>query len=500
MKRYFLFLFVAIVSVATNAQQWEIDFCDIGNYSNLRPGIINDKGEAVIMGECGTDNSHYYPMIMRVAEDGEYDYRVLDTIEINVRPTHIVQLANGNYFASAVVQPNDYGVGNVVFLVIDSDLNIVSLKSYEKPEMVLGMWRGRLMVDDDGTVVFSCGYRYQDTYGERFKPCFYRFDMNADTLSCRFVTAVHPHPEATMYAYDCYQLLQNHNNDGFVVLCAGINNGCSLLMYDYDFNYENGFQISPAFRQSFQTAYSDHWISNDKLLIMGNMWKNDEYTSWSIGMAEVGLDGTYGRWDRVYHKQDTAIQSSIDRYMAYVNDTTIYGGSWFYKILGGECHASVCLYDTDMELLGRREFVEPEYGYKADCRFVLPTVDGGCLVGLSMYYASNGIHTGKLIKMSREDFNPIPCSVSEVPKEEIKALTYPNPTRGELNIDISDLPQNTENRVSITDMRGITRMSRIIKGSGNLLTIDVSALEAGVYFYSVYNREKELFNGKFVKE
>jgi len=46
----------------------------------------------------------------------------------------------------------------------------------------------------------------------------------------------------------------------------------------------------------------------------------------------------------------------------------------------------------------------------------------------------------------------------------------------------------------------VSRMSRIIQGSGNLLTIDASVLEAGVYFYSVYNNGKEYSNGKFMKE
>jgi hypothetical protein len=36
----------------------------------------------------------------------------------------------------------------------------------------------------------------------------------------------------------------------------------------------------------------------------------------------------------------------------------------------------------------------------------------------------------------------------------------------------------------------VSRMNRIIQGSGNLLTIDASVLEAGVYFYSVYKKEK----------
>ena len=495
MKRYFLTLLVTIVSMVANAQQWEIDFEGIGNYSPLRTGIINDKGEAVIMGECGTDNSHYYPMIMRVTPDGEYDYRVFDTIGINVSPTHIVQQDNGTYFASAVVQPDDLGVGvNVVFLVLDSELNIVSMKSYEQPEMVLGLRGGRLMLDDDGTVVFSCAYWYQSTYGQRTRPCFYRFDMNADTLSCSYVTGT------SSDGYDCYQLLQKPDDDGFVVLCARLNNKCSLLIYDHEFNYMDGFILSPAYRQSFEHAYSDHWISNDKLLIMGDMWQYEEYNRWNIGMAEVSLDGTFDRWDRVYHKQDTAIQSSSDRCIAYVNDTTIYGGAWFYRTAGGESHGSVCLYDSDMELLGRKEFVEPEYGDKASCRFILPTVDGGCLAGLLTYFDNNGHRSSKLIKMGREDFNPIPCSVKEVPQEVIKVLAYPNPAKDELNIDISGLPEHNEHRIQITDALGHICLDRIIRSEGNVLTVGVSGLKAGVYVYSIYNAEKEIVRNKFIKE
>lgn len=324
--------------------------------------------------------------------------------------------------------------------------------------------------------------------------------MNADTLSCRFVTAEQPHPEATMYGYDCYKLLQNPNNDGIVVICAGLNNKNSLLMYDHDFNYEDGFILSPAFRESFVYSYSDHWLSDNRLLLMGDMKPNGEYTKWTIGMAEVGLDGTFDRWDRVYHKQDTAIEAS-KQCMAYVNDSTIYGGACFYKDLGGECHASACLYDTDMEMLGRKEFVEPEYGDNSACLFVLPLLDGGCLVSISRSYLNNsGYRYGKLIKMSREDFNPIPCSVEELPQEAVKALAYPNPAKDELNIDISGLLEHNEHRIQIIDALGHICMDRIIRGEGNVLMVGVSSLKPGIYVYSIYNAEKEIARNKFIKE
>ena len=495
MKRYSLTLFVAIISMAANAQRWEIDCGHIESYSALRTGIVNDKGEAVIIGECGSDANHYFPIVMRVTEDGEYDYRIFDSIGRNVRPTNIVQQENGTYLASAVVRPNDYGIGeNVVFLVLDSKLNIVSVKSYEQPEMVLGLSGGRLMLDDDGTVVFSCAYWYQGTYGQRSRPCFYRFDMNADTLSCSYYTGTSPD------GYDCYQLLQKPDDDGFVVLGIRFNNRCSLLIYDYDFNYVDGFILSPAFRQSFLLIHSDHWLSDNKLLIMGDMVPYEEYNRWNIGMAEVGLDGTFGRWDRVYHKQDTAIQASTGRCMAYVNDSTIYGGSWFYSALGGESHASVCLYDTDMELLGRKEFFDPEYGDKSSCFFLLSMFDGSCLVGLSKYELDSHRMYNKLIKMRREDFNPIPCGVKEIPLETLKSLAYPNPAKNELNIDISGLSEKEEHRIQITDASGHICMNRIIRGEGNVLTVGVSSLKPGIYVYCIYNAEKEIVRNKFIKK
>ena len=149
-KQFMMLCCLMVMAAMGYAQQWEIDCDDLGNYSYLRTGIVNDQGEAVIMGEC------------------EYDYRVFDTIEGNVRPTHIVQLANGTYFASAVVLSDDLEVGeDVVFLILDSDFNILNVKNHEEPEMVLGFSKGgQLMLDDDGTVVFSCGYKYQETYGQ----------------------------------------------------------------------------------------------------------------------------------------------------------------------------------------------------------------------------------------------------------------------------------------------------------------------------------------------
>ena len=69
-----------------------------------------------------------------------------------------------------------------------------------------------------------------------------------------------------------------------------------------------------------------------------------------------------------------------------------------------------------------------------------------------------------------------------------------------MNIDISGLPLNMEHRIQIIDALGHIWLDRIIRGEGNVLTVGVSRLKAGLYAYRIYNMDKELIKGKFVKE
>ena len=90
--------------------------------------------------------------------------------------------------------------------------------------------------------------------------------------------------------------------------------------------------------------------------------------------------------------------------------------------------------------------------------------------------------------------------MKEVPQETIKALAYPNPTKDELNIDISGLPEHNEHRIQITDALGHICMDRIIRGEGNVLSVGVANLPAGMYTYQIYDNKKTLSSGKFVKK
>lgn len=77
---------------------------------------------------------------------------------------------------------------------------------------------------------------------------------------------------------------------------------------------------------------------------------------------------------------------------------------------------------------------------------------------------------------------------------------FPNPASGILRFDLSHLPLDQESRLVITDMIGRISLSYIVPNGSELLPIDVSALKSGLYFYQIFNSEKEVTKGMVVLE
>ena len=168
--------------------------------------------------------------------------------------------------------------------------------------------------------------------------------------------------------------------------------------------------------------------------------------------------------------------------MCAANDTTIYLascaklGSWC-----GPVALEIYLVNRNLEILGSKYFYN-ETGYWPNT--AIATKDDG-IVAVS----SSSQERTYIKKLLREDFNPIPCSVSEVPIEQLKATAYPNPTSGKLNIDLTEIPLD-KNDVRI----------RILNGMGNLLTVDVSRLPDGAYTFQIVKGNKNIISERFIKE
>lgn len=493
MKKVILLLIYVATFMGLNAQQWEIDFSDHEFANAVGHGVLASDGSVIAVGYIGSDDALFNPMLLRVYPDGNYiEHDCYDIPSFNLISP--VKLNNGNYMALGATLQYD---GNVYYglelgsIIFNDSLEIISTRIYDTDSLVTKIINAKAIVDADGTVVVCGEYEPGST---RKRPFFYRLNEDGDVLDCLFEEPSNEH-----WAFNCYQILKDPLSDGYIVIGTNHNGQCAMAFYDRQFSKKGS--VLPTLN-GYMALYvefnSEKWLSQDNMLTFGFAMDGRGH-GWDLLLADINLDGTVNRYVNALNTPDTSYNVAGGRCMAVVNDTTMYGLFYLYpafKSLG--INPGVCLFNKNMEILGVRRFLDAKYNDIVPGS-VIATPDGGCV--LLCYRMPQYLDTDSfIIKMSREDFNPIPCSVSEVPKEQLKATAFPNPTRGELNIDISDLPQNTENRVSITDMQGITRMNRIIQGPGNLLTVDVSSLEAGAYFYSVYTREKEIVNGKFIKE
>lgn len=524
-----MFCFFLSGAFSLQAQQWEIDFGDqndINQHSRIDAGMIDANEDAVLIGRYGRRRD-WHTQLIKVHPDGSHERRVCEDLPEMLMTYDLVQLSNGNYFtvASRIVDTTKiiFGGPELWAVIFNNDLETVSTRIYTHDSLEL-INAPRLLNDDDGSVV-ACGEWYQLL--SRSYPYMYRFNENADTLACHYVVPKANNlndPEFRLHGFLCHNIFKNPLGNGYIFLCNGPGGGIGTAFYDEDFQYVKAYRYilgSPGMADMDSYAlgdrgYSDYFLSEDRLLFFGARvpWKQgirnylltigDLDLSWTVGPGhhDYNLDcGLVNRFELgfLHEEERNEEPAGSCKCMATVNDTTMYGCYMAWYDLGGNLQTGLCLFDRDMEILGGRFFDEEEY-YKYWPQFVLPYSDGGCLLVMDGGEFISPYAASKVMKLTREEMNPIPTSVKEMPVAAPQGKAFPNPAKDELNIDISDLANFEDCRISITDALGRPCVDRYIHGEGNVLTVGVSGLKAGVYAYRVYNTDNELLNGKFVKE
>ena len=497
-KPLLLVFFSALSPLFVFAQQWETILSDTVSISS---GFINEDNTMELVGYSGNYGAYF-----RVFGDGHYETTTFPAPEGKklVLQT-LTPLDDGGYFVSGRIMNNRLNdSGELKIMILDGDLNVVKEQTLQVAEGFLGFTDGAAAMDDDGTIVLLKTARrempnYQGGYESR--GVLFRFTQSGDSLDCRYLLADPPDPICYIHQIKSQKLMNDPYSDQIIGVCAGRNGVQSLLYFDYDFNLTNNFQIDDISLPELTSGkyvtepHVGYWYNANEMLLAATQKDPDHYVNHPhLLVAKMNREGEIIEKTEI-NKPDTLFYAYGG--MAYSNDSTVY--------VSTRCHTVSwldpfypCLYlvSTGLEILGKVElWDELDYFPQA----IFPTNDGGCVYcikGDSWYVEP----TVKIIRFSREDFNPIPCSVKEVPQEAIKVLAYPNPVKDALNIDISGLPENKEHRIQITDALGHICMDRIIRGEGNVLTVGVANLSVGMYTYQIYDNKKTLSSGKFVKE
>lgn len=498
-KPLLLVFFSALSPLFVFAQQWETILSDTVSISS---GFINEDNTMELVGYSGNYGAYF-----RMFGDGNYETTTFPAPEGKklVLQT-LTPLDNGGYFVSGRIatNPSDINEGELKIMILDGDLNVVKEQTLQVAEGFLGFTDGAAAMDDDGTIVLLKTARrempnYQGGYESR--GVLFRFTQSGDSLDCRYLLADPPDPICYIHQIKSQKLMNDPYSDQIIGVCAGRNGVQSLLYFDYDFNLTNNFQIDDISLPELTSGkyvtepHVGYWYNANEMLLAATQKDPDHYVNHPhLLVAKMNREGEIIEKTEI-NKPDTLFYAYGG--IAYSNDSTVY--------VSTRCHTVSwldpfypCLYlvSTGLEILGKVElWDELDYFPQA----VFPTSDGGCvffIIGDQLWIEP----VQKIIRFSREDFNPIPCSVKELPKEAIKAMAYPNPARDALNIDISGLPENEKHRIQITDALGHICMDRIIRGEGNVLTVGVANLSVGVYTYQIYDNKKTLSSGKFVKK
>ena len=497
-KPLLLVFFSALSPLFVFAQQWETILSDTVSISS---GFINEDNTMELVGYSGNYGAYF-----RVFGDGHYETTTFPAPEGKklVLQT-LTPLDDGGYFVSGRIatNPSDINEGELKIMILDGDLNVVKEQTLQVAEGFLGFTDGAAAMDDDGTIVLLKTARrempnYQGGYESR--GVLFRFTQSGDSLDCRYLLADPPDPICYIHQIKSQKLMNDPYSDQIIGVCAGRNGVQSLLYFDYDFNLTNNFQIDDISLPELTSGkyvtepHVGYWYNANEMLLAATQKDPDHYVNHPhLLVAKMNREGEIIEKTEI-NKPDTLFYAYGG--MAYSNDSTVY--------VSTRCHTVSwldpfypCLYlvSTELEVLGKVElWDELDYFPQA----VFPTSDGGCvffIIGDQLWIEP----VQKIIRFSREDFNPIPCSVKEVPQEAIKASAYPNPAKDALNIDISGLPENEKHRIQITDALGHICIDRIIRGEGNVLTVGVASLPVGVYTYQIYDNKKTLSLGKFVK-
>ncbi len=490
MKKPLFTLLYLVMPFILSAQQWEVVLPDSVYLNN---GII-DEENILFVGRSGNNGS-----LIKMYDDGQYETTLFPIEEGNrLNLYNIIPLANEGFFVSG-----GNSIGELQTLILDKNFTIEQEQTIQVEEGFLGFMGSDAVMDDDGTIVLLATARrtYPNLEGSyQYIGVLFRFSQTGECLNCHYLLAEPPDPLYNIHQIINQKLMEDPFSDRIIAMCAGLNGLQSFLYFDYDLNLaENHFIIDHSIPESNISRYVDdfyanYWYNENEMLIAATQRDSTGVNRPHLLIGRVNREGLITEKTEI-NKPDTLLYFSRKVY-ANTSDSTIYVLARCHTVNWlGPFYPQVYLVNKDLEVLGCLSF----WDY-LNCEFtsVLSTEDDGCVMVITRSTLYYDTPQQSIIRLSREDFNPI-WAIRETTRQEIMANVFPNPANEEINFDLTNIPMDGSVRLGITNITGQTFLDRKVYGTGNLLTVGVTTLPTGTYTYCLYQKDKILSKGKFIK-
>ncbi len=492
MKRI-LFIALCLSALVMRSQQWEILY-------NMEEGVVLVGGDCngegnFIFGACDDDESVGYldAFAMYVGNDGEFVQRKFCFEGYKSHLCNAVCLDDGNAF---VVGVKGGTLTNRVYdtlwiAVLNTELEIVEERNYPivAPYQT---WTTDVYLEFNNygeIIVLADVSERTYPYVTNGVYAVLKCDTHGNMLNSKYFAEGHGVNGARPTG-----IIRVPGSNNMMILGRGffVNNCHSICYIDNDLNMIAAYPL-PWLEDNWN--YTDCWKDNGHFLMSSvthhyGVVNNSYYAA----VFEVDEEGRYVD-TLVYDRADTSDYTAQFGSMVYAGDEAIYVATYWERGFDElPTDAVICLIDNDLNLLGTKRLKKD--GVKIRIMSCQRTSDGGCLVygQCKKSYGSEMVQVWKLLP---EDF-VINWSLDDNPVVSRHHVAYPNPTDDYLNIILKNI-DNQSFGVVIYDVCSRKYFERKFEHGDGLLTLDVSSLECGTYYYEIVSGGQSVQTGKFIK-
>ncbi|MGN0032571.1 MAG: T9SS type A sorting domain-containing protein [Candidatus Limimorpha sp.] len=487
MKRILVALF-CLIAVSVNAQSWDI-FTPVNGALHNYGGTSTVAGEYVV-GLLRDDDDFVKGHIVFIDKEGNYKQKTFLNDQYNTMLCGAIGLENGN--ALVVGGMNWAGEGKersiVLVMVVNPDLDVITEHRYEVDESLDRISSiAYLEYDENGDIILAlqCGIIHNSVF--KGVPYMCKLDTEGNMLKTKCIIE-----DLGISSRDITGMTMVPNSNQILLFASGLFFDARLgaCYLDEDFNILNKYLT----RRGIFRYYSNFW-KDDEHFIASTIESEDvgPYNIYDVTLYEVDKEFKY--YDTlVLHRTDTNTITAQITSIAPIDENYMYVAGFKSVISTNEfTDIVVWLVDKDLNVHGAKTLIrDNSYNYLMECR---GTTEGGLLLYGHTTLLDN-TEMMSIWKLLPEDFG-LSLTVNEVAHDNSKTGVYPNPTNEVINIPVRDIKGDYS--VSIWDISGIKYLDMRIDKEGDELSIDVSSLESGTYFYEVVVGKQRVKNGKFIK-
>lgn len=499
MKRFLILLFVLTMLKHANSQQWSFEYpCGENEYAHFMAGDKSLHYNYVVGGIYGDNPDLPSAIALCIRENGEYNDKVFKGNSMKMSFITALGLNDGNVFVAAACSDNhEKNVYEKLWIaVMDPNLDILSEKIMEVDEHYIsyGLSAQALLNDNNEIVLVTVVTDSISLHTViEYDFSFYKFDCFCNLLKQSYLENPSYHSEITDFIKvantDCYAMFGNGMHITGVETVSYIDDDLEYIstsIIDNMSNYPNN--ILPRF------ISVDYWYDENHFLMSAMSAHTEGINDWHPIVIKMDKDMNVEK-SLSFERVDTTDYVSQYRSMACVNSDKIYISTFWQNSSGFELYpntATVFLINDKLDLLGRKDFESDAF---IDILYIQPTYDEGCIIQAYKIYKTHKVPV--ICKLKSEDFEIVTKLIDY--ECDIDVGSYPNPVSSVLNIN-TDFIIDVNVRIVVYDILGRRYLDKELRLDGDMLTLDVSPLVDGAYFYEIIIDEKCVLKEKFIKK